>query len=577
MSVNEKMKRIADNIRYRTGKPGVLGLDDIANEILDINWVADPFFAKAERASGVDEMTDKNKIYFNVDTDTIWVYRDGAGGGGEVTEQIVGTEDNPWGAGRLSSGVPNGAAGYVTTPYIDLTKYSVPFELHLEGIPFLYTNNGNIRFSTYGTDKAHITTQLSNSSAINTYTDNIVMMADTTNNTFVLSCTPPVKASTGAAIGYMRFSGQGTEANANVYITYQDTSSSESGWVDTGIKYIDGQCIAIDEDIELPIPPVKAFMDSADYDSNDYSYTQVTNYVASGDPRRDLPTPFVQAWTNIENAILYAVSINSVTYYITENSVSLSNFIPNTVHGYNIYALREDGRMVAVKIGSFTTTADKTRMLNIEGIQNVRDVGGYTALNGKKVKYSLIYRGSAMDETESTGLITEAGKYEMVTRLGIKTDIDLRYGKTESALGADVDFIKTSSGYDQYDVAITNSTQRKNFKMLLESIVTQLAARKPIYIHCSGGCDRTGTLVFLLLGLLGVSESDLAKEYELSSFSKIGRGRCRNSDTYEYKEMVAALKSYSGATITDKFYDFATTGCGVAADTIARFRSLMLA
>ena len=44
-----------------------------------------------------------------------------------------------------------------------------------------------------------------------------------------------------------------------------------------------------------------------------------------------------------------------------------------------------------------------------------------------------------------------------------------------------------------------------------------------------GGGGRTGTPSFLLLGLLGVNESDLAKEYELSSFSDIGFDRLRTT------------------------------------------------
>ena len=128
------------------------------------------------------------------------------------------------------------------------------------------------------------------------------------------------------------------------------------------------------------------------------------------------------------------------------------------------------------------------------------------------------------------------------------------------------------------------------FKTLLEYIVSCLdgtlavnglsTVARNIYMHCQGGCDRTGTLSFLLLGLLGVSESDLAKEYELSSFSDIGFGRLRTTtkavDTYDYVGMVEALKAYSGDTITDKFYNFATTGCGISADTITSFRNLML-
>ena len=79
---------------------------------------------------------------------------------------------------------------------------------------------------------------------------------------------------------------------------------------------------------------------------------------------------------------------------------------------------------------------------------------------------------------------------------------------------------------------------------------------------------------------MGVIESDLAKEYEVSSFSDVGCGRLRTTtqavDTYDYVGMVEALKTYSGDTITDKFLSFATTGCGISMDTITCFRNLML-
>lgn len=569
MSVNEKMKQITDNIRYRTGKTGLLGLDDMAEEIKNINWVSDAFSAKAEKVSSVSEMTDKTKLYiFN---GTIWMYRNDSSTVETVTEQIVGTADNPWGAGRLSSGNPNGLSGYVTTPYIDLTKYSVPFVLHLEGIAWAYTSDGNRRYSQYGADKAYIYTEMNSSASFVGNWKNATFTANG-DDTAVISFTPPVTNNLGTTIGYVRFSGQGTEANANVYITYEKGTTAESGWVDTGITCVFESIIPTSETLSIPTQSVKDFINSAEYDNNNYSYTQVTNYATSGGSRTDLPNSLDIGWQSVENAILYAVSVNSQTYYTTKNSISLTNFIPNTQYKYSVYALCTDGSMVAIDKGEFSTEG-RTRMLNIDGIQNVRDVGGYTGLNSKKVRYGLIYRGSAMDEDQSTGLITEAGKHEMVERLGIGTDVDLRWGKTESALG--VDFISTKYGYEDYLEAITNSTQRGQFKSLLESIVTQLRASKPIYIHCSGGCDRTGTLVFLLLGLLGVSESDLAKEYELSSFSTIGYGRTRNSTVYKYEEMVDALKAYSGNTITDKFVSFATD-CEVAPETVTSFRNMML-
>ena len=144
---------------------------------------------------------------------------------------------------------------------------------------------------------------------------------------------------------------------------------------------------------------------------------------------------------------------------------------------------------------------------------------------------------------------------------------------TETSIASNVTYRKI--GYGNYATAITSTTYQALFKEALEWIVNCLNLSKPIYMHCQGGCDRTATLVFQLLGLLGVSESDLSKEYELSCFSDIGLGRYRNGTTYDYKGMVSAIKTYDGSTITDKFYNFALD-CGISADTITSFRSLML-
>lgn len=574
MSVNSEMAKIADNIRYRTGKSGLLGLTDMAEEVKSINWTEDPFFAKAKQVNSIEQMTDKTEIY--VYAGTIWIYENG-GGIETITEQIVGNTDNPWGAGRLSSGNPNGAAGYVTTPYIDLQKYSVPFTLHLKGITFSHTSygsatQGNMRYSQYGTDKAHIKTEVTNSSSFNTYWSGAVL-TDIGDGTVEIAFTPPV-TNKSVAVGYARFSGYGTEVNANVYITYQ-SEAKEGGWVDTGINALTKTLTPTTNDVSVPNSYVKNFMETADYSDSDYSYTNIRNYANSSE-RRDLPEAVDLEWKTVKNAIMYAVSVNAQIYYTAKNTFTVTNLIPNTDYVCKVYALTEEGAIIVVGNGNFSTANKPTRMLNIEGIQNVRDVGGYSALNGKKVRYGLLFRGSAMDEEpENTLCITENGKYELLKRVGIKTDLDLRYGKTKSALGEDVDFYVTKYGYSNYVPAVTEATHKGYFRDMLEYIAAQLSAKKPVYVHCSGGCDRTGTLIFLLLGVLGVSESDLAKEYELSSFSPIGKWRERNSASYNYKGMVEVIKTYAGSTITDKFVAFAKD-CGVSDNTIKSFRKLML-
>lgn len=342
-------------------------------------------------------------------------------------------------------------------------------------------------------------------------------------------------------------------------------------WVSTGHAFID-----VDENVNISTftlsnPAVKPFMASADY-NEDYSYTNVSSYITDEGYRKDLPLPILLGWNHNHNAVEYAVTVGGKAYRTEHNRIAIHNLIPDTTYSYKVQALCANGNKETVETGTITT-GKGTRMLNVDGIQNVRDVGGYAALNGK-VKYGLIFRGSAMDEwIPEDRHITDIGKKELIKDIGVRTDLDLRGDTTASALGSGIYF--RSVAYQPYTTAITDATQRGYFKTMFDYIVERLTNNQPIYIHCSGGCDRTGTLVFLLLGLLGVGESDLAKEYELSSFASLGKYRTRNSTVYDYSGMVTALKSYSGATITDKFVAFATA-CGIASDTINSFRTLML-
>jgi protein tyrosine/serine phosphatase len=533
----------------------------------------------------VAEMTDTSKLYVLASSGKIWAYMTGVPTEECVTEQIEGTADNPYEIGRLSDGSANGTSGYVTTPYIDLQKYSCDFDMCLYGITFSheYTANSNLRYSLYGVDKSHITTELTNGSSLRTRLKNI-SFHDLGDGQVELAFEQPVVNKSDVPIGYIRFSGQGTEADADVSISYWRTVT-EDKWVDTGISYAGTEEEIVDiTSFILANPSVKGFIESEDYNDNDYSYSNIGQYSGSDYYRKDLPLPIVINWEKDNNALEYTVTIDDRMYYTKDNKAVIYNLLPNTTYYYKIYGLYADSTTKLLKSGNFVTSNAKTRMLNIDGIQNVRDIGGYIGYNSLTVNYGLIYRGSAMDEEVAKNLrISDKGKRELLERVGVKTDLDLRYGYSTSPLNSnvekqgtviyDVDFINVASGYDNYATAITNSTQKANFKTLFESVVTQLTNSKPIYVHCSGGCDRTGTFIFLLLGLLGVSESDLAKEYELSSFSSIGNTRTRNST--KYSEMVSAIKTFSGDTITEKFEAFATD-CGITSDTITSFRNLML-
>ena len=79
----------------------------------------------------------------------------------------------------------------------------------------------------------------------------------------------------------------------------------------------------------------------------------------------------------------------------------------------------------------------------------------------------------------------------------------------------------------------------------------------PVFYHCNAGADRTGTLTFLINGLLGVSYEDLTKDFELTSFSEAG-ARYRSMVTPEgtFDDSGVFQNNQGNYVAWDKMYDF---------------------
>lgn len=266
---------------------------------------------------------------------------------------------------------------------------------------------------------------------------------------------------------------------------------------------------------------------------------------------------------------------NSVTYSSNNTELTLYNLFAAKTYYWRIITTQAK-QTIRSKIFSFSTENYIPRTIYAEGVSNTRDIGGWSTASGKKVKQGMIYRGAKLND------ITENGKKTMLNSLGIKMDLDLRNssetgGSHISPLGMDVLYCNISFPY--YALGSNTSINDSGTHEAIATVMSVLANpdNYPVYLHCSIGRDRTGTLVSLINGLLGVSEEDLAKDYELSYFAG-----CFGANPIPMRDMLPKfltipdyIKTYNGKTYSESVEKFLLK-IGVSKSDINSIRSIML-
>jgi protein-tyrosine phosphatase len=109
-----------------------------------------------------------------------------------------------------------------------------------------------------------------------------------------------------------------------------------------------------------------------------------------------------------------------------------------------------------------------------------------------------------------------AAKEFIVNELGVRFELDIR-GSGAACLGSGVK--RRVIGMQWYSHIFTE----KNYETTRQTIAAFAdPANYPMNFHCAVGRDRTGTTAFLILGLLGVDEETLVREYYSSFLSEMG-------------------------------------------------------
>ena len=260
--------------------------------------------------------------------------------------------------------------------------------------------------------------------------------------------------------------------------------------------------------------------------------------------------------THSANPVTYAKSTNGIIY----------NLITDQVY---YWELESDSTQ-----NGYVKFTGERRFIESGDIHNARDLGGLPVDTNEDgvidgyLKYEKLFRGARLRSTASI---------DELTMLGITEELDLREANSDNKFSNYVRQQIQNYIVDKENYASNYTITRNGVKKAMEDIV----AGNVIFYHCTIGTDRTGTLSYVLEGLLGVPDEDRIRDYELSFYSGlINRHRYNNTQPGSSVSANRRFKyMYDFMPTNDKIYDWYMAGStDIDGDNelIANFRTAMI-
>lgn len=357
----------------------------------------------------------------------------------------------------------------------------------------------------------------------------------------------------------------------------QVTPPEEDPFADAATEVKNGDLILVTNE------RMQAFLEDVKYPERDYTETHILDekYGPTAPGNADKPQEYSIRWTKADADGDKTVKLWEDDGWSREINVEGGEYYVNIINlrpgaHYHFEVKGAGGKTVTS--GEFDTKGLVYQVLFKANVRNARDLGGWKTKDGKTVKYRMIYRGGRL---QSSTLTSKRGREDLKAQ-GILAQLDLR-GKSDVLSGPAVDYMDFCAPVIEEGYTQMLKDDGAKVKQCFEYVANCVKENKPVYYHCSLGRDRTGTLSMLLLGVLGVNEGDISKEYELTQFAPYEwatsggettkmtrRADYKGAANYIWNNFVGEGESFAQGV--EKYL----LSIGVSQETITEFRSLML-
>jgi protein-tyrosine phosphatase len=165
-----------------------------------------------------------------------------------------------------------------------------------------------------------------------------------------------------------------------------------------------------------------------------------------------------------------------------------------------------------------------TRVLELDGAFNVRDVGGYPTRDGKITRWRRLLRADSLHR------LTPEAQHTLLAE-GLRTVIDLR---RPSEVAREPNVLTGQPGvtyanlpvlvHEDERVEVASETPADLYRFMLDEAHVPIRAamqaladaQAPALVHCYVGKDRTGVVIALALGTAGVPDEVIVEDYAIS-------------------------------------------------------------